>query len=46
MIRSLGGQPSRKVYPAVERMMPAMELASLAVLDRYAAMVNRKIDRI
>jgi len=46
MIRSLGGQPSRKVYPAVERMMPSMELASLAVLDRYAAMVNRKIDRI
>ena len=46
MIRALGKQASRYVYPQVERSLPSMEMASLAVLDKYAAQVNRKIDRI
>ncbi len=37
---------SRYVYPAFQDSLPLMEMETLAVLDRYAEMVNRKIERI
>jgi hypothetical protein len=46
MIRALSRKASRFVYPGVERSIPSMSLKTLAVLERYAAKVNRTIERI
>jgi hypothetical protein len=46
LIRALRSKASRFVYPGVERALPSMTKKTLAVLDRYAAMVNRKLERI
>ena len=46
MIRALSRKASRFVYPGVERSIPSMSLKTMAVLDRYAAKVNRTIERI
>lgn len=46
LIRGLGRTASRFVYPAAEKAIPEMEQKTLAVLDRYAELVNRKIERI
>jgi hypothetical protein len=39
-IRALGGTPSRYVWPAVERKLPAVEAEVRMVLDRYTKMVR------
>lgn len=46
MIRELAKQPSRYVYPAVEKMMPTIQIKVLASIEKAAAEVNRKLDRI
>jgi hypothetical protein len=46
MIRQLAKKASRFVYPGVEKSIPSMSLKTAAVLDRYAAKVNRTIERI
>jgi hypothetical protein len=39
-IRALGGKPSRYVWPAVERQLPAVEAEVRMVLDKYAKIVG------
>ena len=39
-IRALGGRPSRYVWPAVERKLPAVEAEVRMVLDKYTKMVR------
>ena len=39
-IRALGGTPSRYVWPAVERKLPAVEAEVRMVLDKYTKMVR------
>lgn len=46
MIRAMRAKASRFVYPGVERSLPSMTQQTVGVLQRYAAMVNRKIDKI
>jgi hypothetical protein len=42
-IRALGGTPSRYVWPAVERKVPAVEAEIRIVLDKYAAIASRRL---
>jgi hypothetical protein len=39
-IRALGGRPSRYVWPAVERKLPAVEAEVRIILDRYTKLVR------
>lgn len=39
-IRSLGGSPSRYVWPAVEKKLPAVEAEVRMVLDKYSKIVG------
>jgi hypothetical protein len=46
MIENLGGKASRYVFPAVESMMPEIEVKVLKSIEVAAAEINRKLDRI
>lgn len=42
-MQSLGGTPSRYVYPPVENNLPAIAAAMLKTLEGYAARINQKL---
>ena len=44
MIRNLGGQPSRYVYPAIEHMLPSIISAVGVSLQQAATSINRKLE--
>lgn len=42
-VRGLGGQPSRYVWPAAMKALPAVQTEVRMVLDRYAEIASRRI---
>lgn len=46
MIRNLAGKPSRYVYPAIERQLPAVRVAVADSIESMAKTINAKIERI
>ncbi len=42
-VRGLGGQPSRYVWPAAMRALPAVQAEVRMVLDRYSEIASRRI---